>query len=129
MTPQIYQFGKEGQDQRLYHDDTGVYVFDWSGDKPTTTDDGPLRVDSGSVCTLSVWSGGIEVVVPVVSVRRGELARCSMSIGCFDQLRRLVKGLTLKSGERYSVLAAKVLKAEVIRMELEAGQAALAPPR
>lgn len=117
-----YRFGAEGQDQRLCHREDGVYVFDWSGDSPETTDDGPLRVIEGAVCTLSVFGGSLEVSVPVWSIRCDEKLRCSMSLACFQQLTHLVKGLTLSRNKQYLRLASVILKAEALAIELEGKQ-------
>lgn len=115
----VYQFGKEGKDQRLCHRSDGVYVFDWSGESPETTDDGPLLVLPNSTCCLHIFGGSLEVSVPVQSKRDGEMYRCSMSLRCFEKLTTLVPGLTLSRSKEYSALAQIILKAEAKAFQLE----------
>lgn len=114
-----YVFGKEGQDQRLDHREDGVYVFDWSGDRPETCEDGPLRAMPGSTAELSMFHDALEVSVPVWSLRHERTYRCSMSLRCFQQLTQLVPGLKLERDERYRRVASAILKAEALAIELE----------
>lgn len=114
-----YRFGGEGQDQRLDHREDGVYVFDWSGDSPETCEDGPLRAMPHTEAELSMFHDSLEVSVEVWSVRAERHYRCSMSLRCFQQLAQLVPGLTLTRDARYRKVAAEILKAEALAIELE----------
>lgn len=117
-----YRFGGEGQDQRLCHREDGVYVFDWSGDSPETTDDGPLLVPPNSTCELHVFGGSLQVRVPVHRLRTDELLHCSMGLECFETLTKLLPGIKLARTTQYRRLARVILKAEALAIELEGKQ-------
>jgi hypothetical protein len=116
---QVFKFGKRGEDQRLWVEDGKVFVFDWSGDNPKTTDDGPLEVKPGAVCTLSIWTSHVEVRVPVYSHRRDESDLwCSMSLKCFEQMSKLLPGITLNRGSKYAALGSEILRAESLALAM-----------
>ena len=120
---QKFIFGKRGEDQRLWAEDGKVFVFDWSGDSPITTDDGPLEVKPGAVCTLSLWLSHVEVRVPVYSHRSDDDGLwCSMSLTCFETLAKLVKDIKLERGSKYSATASEILRAESIGLVLRPWQ-------
>lgn len=119
MSIHKYVFGKRGEDQRLWVEDGKVFVYDWSGDSPTTTDDGPLEVKPGTVCTLQLWSNSVDVSVPVYSHRRDEDdLYCTMSLRCFETLTTLVSNLKLGRGDKYATIALQVFKAEALALSL-----------
>lgn len=115
----IYQFGKEGEDQRLEHRGDKVYVFDWSGDTPETTDDGPLYVDTAYPAVLHFYSGVVRVTVSVISERDACGYSVDMSMRCFKQLCQLKKGMRIERAWLYADLAREVLDAEAFALSLE----------
>lgn len=115
----VYIFGKEDEEQRLEHREDGVYVFDWSGDTPETTDDGPLRAVAGTKCFLyTTPHNDVSVVVPVWSVRDGEMCTITMGLRCFQQLVQLVPGMTLSRTITYRSMASDIFKAEALALSL-----------
>jgi hypothetical protein len=53
----------EDHDQKLAVDQHGNwYLYDWSGDYPDTTDDGPLRVDLGRPIKVGVEGCTVQVI-------------------------------------------------------------------
>jgi hypothetical protein len=119
---QIFKFGKRGEDQRLWVENGRVFVFDWSGDSPTTCEDGPLEVMPGAKCTLSIWANSVNVRVPVYSGRLAEPVSCTMSLTCFATLIKFVKDVTLSRDTKYTGLASEILRAESIGLVLRPWQ-------
>ena len=108
----IYQFGKEGEDQRLEHRGDKVYVFDWSGDSPETTDDGPLYVDDTLPANLTFYNGVVRVSVYVVAERGNQTYVVDMSLRCFEQLCMLKPAMRLERDSTYRKIALQILGAE-----------------
>lgn len=110
----IYQFGKEGDDQRLEHRGDKVYVFDWSGDIPETTDDGPLYVDVTLPANLTFYNGVVRVSVYVVAERDSRDYVVDMSLRCFEQLCMLKPAMRVERDSTYRKIALQILGAEKI---------------
>lgn len=73
MSPTIYTFGKPREDQRIFVGvDDKVYLFDWSGSSPLSTDDGPLRVDDGAEAMAILDTKGQPLFRIQVEVERTE---------------------------------------------------------
>jgi len=68
---------EDDHDQRLAVDQLGRwYLYDWSGNSPATTDDGPLRVLLGE----RVIVDGIRRCIVVVEVVREGNRHCQVSV-------------------------------------------------
>lgn len=73
----IRHLGVRGrEDQRLARDDEGgFYLFDWSGDSPTTTDDGPLRIELDKPLTVR-----LDGATATVRNEAGDLRSCGLTL-------------------------------------------------
>ncbi len=59
---------EDDHDQRLAHDQSGNwYLYDWSGNAPDRTDDGPLRIDFVKPIAIETYSSSLMASVPVIA--------------------------------------------------------------
>lgn len=74
--------------------DGRVSIYDYSGNRPENTEDGPLIIEPGTVCEAYKWQGHILVRVPVTS---SSGSSCHVDIPVFDLLMKLVPGLKVQA--------------------------------
>lgn len=116
MTDTIHQFGRAGLYHKLYqYSDGRVSILDSSGDRPETSDDGPLIVQPGTVCELDALKNGeIIVIVPVLCTRGNRDGLCYVGLPVAERLFELVPKLRLSKNDGYRLAEVRWLRASLL---------------